>query len=49
MRGPGGDLPAVRGELAGDGDRDDPAGLVAGVFELAPAGARAGVALSRRC
>jgi hypothetical protein len=38
MRGPGGDLPAVGGELAGDRDRDDPAGLAARVFELAPAG-----------
>jgi hypothetical protein len=34
----GGDLPAVGGELAGDGDRDDPAGFAARVFELAPAG-----------
>ena len=34
----GGDLPAVGGELAGDRDRDDPAGFAAGVFELAPAG-----------
>ena len=39
--GPGGDLPAVAGELAGDRDRDDPAGFVAGVFELAPAGVEA--------
>ena len=39
--GPGGDLPAVAGELAGDGDRDDPAGFAAGVFELAPAGVEA--------
>jgi hypothetical protein len=35
---PGGDLPAVGGEFAGDRDRDDPAWFVAGVFELAPAG-----------
>lgn len=39
--GAGGDLPAVGGELAGDRDRDDPAGFVAGVFELAPAGVEA--------
>src|SRR2546423_9421499 len=38
MSGQGGDLPAVGGEVAGDRDRDDPAGFVAGVFELAPAG-----------
>ena len=38
MSAPGGDLPAVGGELASDRDRDDPAGFVAGVFELAPAG-----------
>ena len=38
MRGPGGDLPAVGGEFAGDRDGDDPAGFVACVFELAPAG-----------
>jgi hypothetical protein len=38
MSSPGGDLPAVAGELAGDRDGDDPAGFVAGVFELAPAG-----------
>ena len=36
--GDGGDLPAVGGEFAGDRDGDDPAGFVAGVFELAPAG-----------
>ena len=35
---PGGDLPAVGGELAGDRDRDDPAWFAAGVFELAPTG-----------
>ena len=29
---PGGDLPAKAGELAGDGDRDDPVGLLAGVL-----------------
>jgi hypothetical protein len=34
----GGDLPAVGGELAGDRDRDDPAGFAPRVFELAPAG-----------
>ena len=38
MGSPGGDLPAVGGEFAGDRDRDDPAGFTAGVFELAPAG-----------
>ena len=32
------DLPAEAGEFAGDRDRDDAVGLVAGVFELAPAG-----------
>jgi hypothetical protein len=37
MGSPGGDLPAVAGEFAGDRDGDDPAGFVAGVFELAPA------------
>ena len=36
--GAGGDLPAVGGELAGDRDRDDPAGFAPRVFELAPAG-----------
>src|ERR1039458_3023856 len=39
--GAGGELPAVGGELAGDRDRDDPAGFVADVFELAPAGVEA--------
>jgi len=38
MSAPGGDLPAVGGEFARDGDRNDPAGLVARVSELAPAG-----------
>ena len=38
MSAPGGDLPAVGGELARDGDRNDSAGLVARVSELAPAG-----------
>ena len=38
---PGGDLPAEPGEFAGDRDRDDPVGLLAGVFELAPAGVQA--------
>ena len=37
MRGPGGDLPAVAGELAGDRDGDDPVGFAPCVFELAPA------------
>src|ERR1039458_10171722 len=37
----GRDLPAVGGELAGDRDRDDRAGFVARVFELAPAGVEA--------
>ena len=37
---PGGDLPAVGGEFAGDRDGDDPAWFAAGVFELAPAGQR---------
>ena len=32
------DLPAEACEFAGDGDCDDAVGLVAGVFELAPAG-----------
>ncbi len=41
MSGPGGDLPAVGGEFAGDRDGDDPAGFVAAVFELAPAGVQA--------
>jgi hypothetical protein len=35
---PGGDLPAVAGELACDRDGDDPVGFAPGVFELAPAG-----------
>ena len=38
MSAPGRDLPAVGGELACNGDRDDPAGLVARVSELTPAG-----------
>ena len=37
MGAPGGDLPAVAGELAGDRDRDDPVVLASGVLELAPA------------
>jgi hypothetical protein len=37
MGSPGGDLPAVAGELAGDRDRDDPVGFAPRVFELAPA------------
>jgi len=41
MSGAGGDLPAVAGELAGDRDGDDAVGLVAGVFELSPAGVQA--------
>jgi len=43
MGAPGGDLPAVAGELAGDRDRDDPVGFAARVFELRQR------ALSRRC
>ena len=38
---PGGDLPAVAGQFAGDRDRDDPAWFMARVFELAPAGVEA--------
>ena len=38
MGSPGGDLPAVAGELACDCDGDDPVGFAPGVFELAPAG-----------
>ena len=41
MGGAGRDLPAVPGEFAGNRDRDDPVGLVAGVFELTPASVQA--------
>jgi hypothetical protein len=39
--GPGGDLPAGSGVFAGDRDRDDAVGLLAGILELAPAGLQA--------